>query len=200
LKPAAAEDLPPSLVPGLHTIEFTPGNESQLQRFFDSNPQYFIAVTGEPAGPTEAREEILAGPPAGWSFTKRWLIGYVEPDGSVAAMADVISDLLARGVWHIGLFIVATSRHGNGDAQTLYRGIEDWARGHGANWLRLGVVKGNVRAERFWDALGFVQTRTREGISMGKRTNAVRVMGKPLAGGSLEQYLSIVPRDRPDAT
>ena len=114
------------------------------------------------------------------------------------AMANVVSDLLAPGVWHIGLFIVATSRYGTGDAQALYRGLETWAAANGANWLRRGVVQGNVRAERFWEALGFVQTRTRSGVEMGKLTNTLRVMVKPLASGTLEQYLSLVERDRPE--
>src|SRR5205814_4167986 len=42
------------------------------------------------------------------------------------------------------------------------------------------------------------QTRTREGVQMGKLTNTVRVMVKPLAGGSIEEFLSLVPRDRPE--
>jgi len=76
------------------------------------------------------------------------------------------------------LFIVATARHGTGDAQVLNEGLEDWARANGAKWLRLGVVQGNVRAERYWESLGYIQTRTREGMQMGKLTNTVRVMVK----------------------
>jgi len=63
---------------------------------------------------------------------------------------------------------------------------------------RLGVVRGNTRAERYWESLGYVQTRTREGVQMGKLTNTVRVMVKPLAGGTIEEFLSLVPRDRPE--
>jgi hypothetical protein len=114
-------------------------------------------------------------------------------------MANVVEDLLASGVWHIGTFIVATSRHGTGDAQALYRGLEQWASANGANWLRLGVVTGNTRAERFWLSEGYVGTRTREGLPFGRQTRTVRIMVKPLAGGTLAEYLSIVPRDRPEA-
>jgi predicted GNAT superfamily acetyltransferase len=116
----------------------------------------------------------------------------------LVAMANIISDLLAPGVWHIGLFVVATSRHGTGDAQTLHHGLETWAIANGAHWLRLGVVQGNARAERFWESLGYFETRTREGIVMGKLKNTIRVMVKPLAGDSLEQYLSLIERDRPE--
>ena len=190
--------LPRSPIPGLRTIEITSVDEPTLQRFFEANPHYFVAVQGEPAAANEAHEEIHGELPPGWSYTKKWLVGYRDSEDSLQAMANVVSDLLAPGVWHIGLFIVATSRYGTGNAQALYRGLETWAAANGANWLRLGVVQGNVRAERFWEALGFVQTRTRSGVEMGKLTNTLRVMVKPLASGTLERYLSLVERDRPE--
>ncbi|HEY9068311.1 MAG TPA: GNAT family N-acetyltransferase, partial [Burkholderiaceae bacterium] len=185
---------------GGYYVEITPDREAELQRFFDANPAYFVAVGGEPARANEAHEEIHGPLPAGWSYTKKWLIGYLDARGTMVAMANVVTDLLAQGVWHIGLFIVETARHGSGEARTLHRGLEDWARSHGAAWMRLGVVQGNTRAERFWASEGYVQTRTRDGIEMGRRVNTVRVMVKPLAGGTLAAYRALVPRDRPEAS
>jgi len=192
--PATA--LPASPRPELQTIELTPARAPLLQKFFDENPAYFLATSGEPAGPGEAIDEITSELPAGWSFTKRWIIGYANQSGSLAAMANVITDLLAVSVFHIGTFIVATERHGTGDAQALYQGLEGWASSNGAAWLRLGVVQGNTRAERFWASLGYIPVRERPGIHMGSRSVTVRNMVKPLTGCSLEQYLSLVPRDR----
>ena len=34
---------------------------------------------------------------------------------------------------------------------------------------------------------------------MGKRLNTLRVMAKPLAAGSVSEYLAAVARDRPDS-
>ena len=190
--------LPASPIQGLHTIELLPEREAGLQRFFEANPQYFIAVNGEPAGPNEAPEEIHAELPAGWPFTKKWLVGHADANGELVGMVNVITDLLAPRVWHIGLFMVATARHGTGDAQALYRSTEDWAASNGATWMRLGVVLGNARAERFWARQGYAQARTRTAVPMGRLVNSVSVMVKPLAGGTLCDYLSLVPRDRPD--
>jgi GNAT superfamily N-acetyltransferase len=189
--------LPSSRVAGLRAVELTATWEPRLQRFFESSPEYFNAVLGEPAGPDEAHEEIHGELPSGWSFTKKWLIGYVDGVDAMVAMANVIEDLLAPTVWHIGLFILATSRHGSGDAQLIVGGLESWALERGAEWLRLSVVKGNSRAERFWESLGFQDARVREGVEMGKRGNSMRVMFKPLSGGTRERYFSIIDRDRP---
>jgi ribosomal protein S18 acetylase RimI-like enzyme len=100
-------------------------------------------------------------------------------------------------VWHIGLFIVATQAFGTGLAAELHDALLDWARAHGARWMRLGVVAGNERAERFWRRRGYVETRVRDGIAMGARVNSVRVMVRPLDGGRVDDYLGLVARDRP---
>jgi GNAT superfamily N-acetyltransferase len=191
--------LPLSPISGLRTVELTAELAPRLQRFFEDNPEYFIAVNGEPAGPDAAQETIHRGPPPGWTFAKKWLIGYVATGGSLVAIADVITDLLAPGVWHVGLFILATEHHGSGEAQIIMGGLESWAIVNGAKWLRLGVVQGNARAERFWESLGFQDARIREGVEMGRRKTSMRIMYKPLAGGTREQYLSLIDRDRPEA-
>jgi GNAT superfamily N-acetyltransferase len=194
--PTTCLPVPPIL--GLHTVELTPDRAPELQRFFEDNPAYFLATSGEPAGPDEAYEEITGEVPPGWEFTKKWVFGYVNEHGSMVAMANVITDLLAPSVWHIGTFILATARHATGDAQTLYRGVERWAADNGAVWMRLGVVLGNTRAERFWRSQGYIAVRLRDGIQMGGRTNTVQNMVKPLADSTLEPYFTLVPRDRPE--
>ena len=121
----------------------------------------------------------------------------IETKKTIAAMANVVQDLLAPKVWHIGFFIVESTRQGNGDAQAIFQGLETWAQSHGAHWLRLGVVLGNTRAESFWKSMGFIETTQRLGVEMGQRINTIRVMFKPLCGGTVDQYLALVERDRP---
>jgi GNAT superfamily N-acetyltransferase len=169
-----------------------------LQGFFDCNPEYFVTVTGLPPKPSEAQDEIHDTPPEGMSYTRVWVIGFVDGEGALVAMASVVSDLLAPAVWHIGLLIVASALHGSGVAPSLYGHLEGWIRDSGARWLRLGVVQGNARAERFWERSGFRETRKRGGVQMGARVNTIRVMVKPLAGGTLPEYLALVARDRPE--
>jgi len=175
-------------------------DSAELQRFFDENPEYFVIVTGQGPHPSEATDEIDRALPDGWAFTKKWVMGFVDEADSMVGMAEVVSDLLKRRVWHIGLFIVATRLHGSGIGQLLYGNLERWAHGQGAHWMRLGVVEGNTRAERFWQRCGFVDVRKRVGVQMGARTHTIRVMVKPLDGGSLEEYLALVARDSPDAS
>jgi hypothetical protein len=170
----------------------------RLQRFNESNPEYFLIVGGEAPRPTEAKEEFEYLPPADMSYTKRWMLEFRGAGEEMVGMANVVSDLLAGKVWHIGLFIAATTLHGSGAAREMYGSLEWWMRMQGARWSRLGVVQGNLRAERFWERQGYVETRKRVVEEVGRRTNTIRVMSKPLAGGTIAEYLALVARDRPE--
>jgi ribosomal protein S18 acetylase RimI-like enzyme len=170
-----------------------------LQRFFEENPEYFLIVEGGLPGPGVARKEYEDRPPAGWGWDGRWLVRVADPAGAMVAVADVVRNLLAPGVWHIGLFVVAARLHGTGEAESIYRALEDWMRGGGARWLRLVVALGNARAGRFWDRMGYSEVRRREGVLAGRQVNTMRMMVKPLAGEGVAAYLERVPRDRGEA-
>jgi len=180
-------------------VELRAADEADLQRFYDANPEYSLAEDGEPPAADAARETFEALPPAGWPFQRKWVLGFRDDDGALVGMADLLSNLFVEGVWHIGLFIVATPLHGHGAAEVLYDGLEAWMIERGAEWARLGVVAGNARAERFWERLGYREVRRRERIPMGQRVNDVRVMVKPLADGDIAEYLHRVARDRADS-
>jgi GNAT superfamily N-acetyltransferase len=109
-------------------VELDAEDIAGLQRFFDENPEYFVIVTGKGPQASEAADEF--GPlPEAFSYTKKWVIGFVDESGSMIGMAAVVSDLIAQHVWHIGLFIVATRLHGTGVARRLFEHLERWAQG-----------------------------------------------------------------------
>lgn len=183
----------------LSARELVAGEVPLVQALFDANPAYFQAVNGRPANPDEARAEFEELPPPHLDFSRRWFTGLFERDGTLAGVAIVVSDLGAPGVWHVALFLLATRLHGTGAARAAFAALEAWTRAGGARWLRLAVVCGNTRAERFWSANGFVETRLRHGIDTGSRINDARVMVKPLGADGLGAYLERMPRDRPGA-
>lgn len=173
-----------------------------LQRFFDANPAYFESVHGEPAQADEAQLEFDDLPPPGLAFGRKWMLRIDDEGhaaGELVAMASLFEDFIAAGVWHLGLFIVASDRHGSGQARALYAALERWVAAQGGRWLRLGVVQGNERALRFWRGRGYVMLRERGPVEMGLRMNMLDAMLKPLAGGSVDEYLALVARDRPGA-
>jgi GNAT superfamily N-acetyltransferase len=181
----------------LRAIELGTGDVPALQRFFETNPEYFLNVTGQPPAADEALHELQDEPPPDVTLRRTWPLGFVDDAGTLMAMANVASDFMADGVWLIGLFIVASPLHGTGTSEAIYRALESWIRGRGARWIRLAVVAGNAKPERFWPKVGYAEVRRRSGVEMGRRVNTLRIMVKPLAGGGVAEYLELVARDRP---
>ena len=167
-----------------------------LQAFFAGNPEYFLAVTGAPPRPDEAKQELEFRPPPGLPYEKVYVLGFLDSGDRVVATASVLTDLPAPGVWHISLFMVTSALHGTGLAALLYERLETWAKDEGASWLRLDVVVGNRKAERFWEKSGYSDVRQTI-VQFGSTTRPVRVMVKPLGGSDIEEYFREVPGDRP---
>jgi len=177
-------------------VELAEEDLPALQAFFAGNPEYFLAVTGAPPRPDEAKQELAFRPPPGLPYEKVYVLGFLDSGGQMVAMASVMTGLLAPGVWHISLFMVATALHGTGLAGLLYEGLEQWAKDEGASWLRLDVVAGNRKAERFWEKAGYMDVQRLPG-QLGSMTHVMRVMVKSLRGSDIEEYFREVPRDRP---
>lgn len=170
----------------------------RLQAFFEANPEYFRTVYGRIAKPTEAHEQLHDLPPPEMPYADRWVLAFDDERGRMVAMGGVLADFLAEGVWHIGLFIVASDLHGTGIGRAVHDALASWMRARGARWIRLGVVVGNVKAERFWERMGYREVRRRLRVAFDDGPRDLRVMVKPLDGASLEGYLERVARDRPE--
>ena len=177
--------------------EFAEAELPELQALFESNPGYFELVEGAPAEHGAARKTFESRPPADMPYTRNWMIGARDAAGALVGFIDVVEDLLAPRAWHVAFFIVAGGVHGRGVGREIYAALEQWMRGQGARWLRLGVVDGNARAERFWRAQGYAEVTRKRGVEMGRKTHTVLAMIKP-CGGTLEEYLALVPSDRPE--
>lgn len=178
----------------------------RLQAFFDANPLYFKKVFDAPAGPDDARSDLQELPPAAMPYSRQWTIGITAAADAATTSApliayiSVVADLLAPHVWHVGLFLVATAEHGTGLAQSLMRSLQAWALTHRGRYLRLGVVVGNRRGERFWLQQGFIETRQRHKLPYGALTQSVRTLVKPIAAPSLLQSPPLRPIPEPDDT
>ena len=192
----------------LFARELRPDEVPRLQAFFDANPGYFIAVNGRPPHADDAQTAFDEMPPPHLGFSRRWFLGLFSreqaeqaAEAPLAGVAIVVSDLGARGVWHLALFFVDGALQGRGVASELYAAMEAWVRGQRAQWLRLGVVEGNLRAQRFRSREGFQAVRSREGIDTGGRLNTVHVLVKPMAAqADLAAYLELTPRDWPGSS
>ena len=141
-----------------------------LQRFFEENPEYFLPCPARGRMRTRRGRSSRSARRPDWPWDGKWTIRFVDADGAIAGAGRRRVEPPAPGVWHVGLFIVATRLHGSGRASDAFDALEGWIRDGGAQWLRLNVAVGNTRAERFWERTGFAEVRRREGVRTAGRT------------------------------
>ena len=183
-----------------HVVREMPESElPRLQALYEANPEFFQIVNDRGPDADEARRQFDELPPPHLSYSRRWFAGVFDREGDLQGHLAIVSDLVLPRAWHLATFLMATRLHGSGASAETFSALESWVRSQGACWLRLGVVIGNARAERFWERCGFVDVRRRDNMDTGGRINSLRIMVKPLAGLSVHDYLQLVPRDRPDS-
>jgi GNAT superfamily N-acetyltransferase len=170
-----------------------------LQALFEANADYFEFANGVPVAPDAAAVEFDERPPPQLPYTRHWVAGLFGAGGRLDGALVVAADLGTAGVWHLALLLVDHAQRGRGLAAASVAALERWARAEGARWLRLVVLEGNTRAERFWAAQGFESTRTRTITDASGRPRVAQVRVKPLAGGTLADYRRLVPRDDPQS-
>jgi GNAT superfamily N-acetyltransferase len=181
---------------GFAAFELHADDLPALQALFETNADFFLLCNGIPPRQDEARREFEFCPPEGLSYKKQWMLGFADDAGELIAMAAVLSEFIATTVWHISLFIVAAPLHGTGVAKELYAKLEEWMAKNGAEWSRLGAVVGNQKAERFWEKLGYIEVRRAE-EQTGNVLNITRIFVKPLRGGTVGDYLTLIKGDSP---
>lgn len=177
-------------------VEATRADVASLQAFLEANPGYTMLIEGRPVQPDAARAEFDDLPPATLGYRSvRHLLVRERAGAALDGWIQIVEDLLAPGVWHIGLFLVAEARHGSGLAQALHAALEAWAIEGGARWLRLGVAAINGRGARFWRRQGYAYVCSRDVEAGGGRVNEIWVLVKPLPGEDLAGYLAAQARD-----
>jgi len=186
--------------PRLAVHELAAGEVPALQALLEACSDFYVLVGGLPPAPDEAAEMLAERPPEHLSWTRHWCAGAFEPDGTLAGVLLVVADLGTPGCWHTALFLLHPRQRGTGAAAELHAALEAWALAQGARWLRLGVVVGNERAERFWRRCGYEALRTRPVEAADGSTRTTTAMLKCLGDAGVAEYLERVPRDQPGST
>lgn len=171
----------------------------RLQQFFDDNPDYFRNAYGAEPQPGLAASEMDDAPPPELPFEQRWVVGLFSNAGDLCGMATLWRNFIAEQVWLISLFMIARDQYGSGLAQNFYLHLERWMLNREARWIRLGVIEGSTRAERFWAQHGYTEVRRRIDTSHCPASQNIRVLVKSLKNNPLNEYLKLIVRDQPES-
>ena len=157
-----------------------PADVDRLQHLLERCSDYYELHEGW-STPADAGQYELLVPP-----------GLLQEDLFVFALQDTVGTLLGmiqllrnhpqRGLWWIGLAVVAPEQRGRGIGSGLLRHASETAAADGATAIRLAVSVHNPRGESFWTAAGFRpegEPRMAPAARSG-HTDTVRIMSRHL--------------------
>ena len=150
------------------------GELDAIQTLLEGCDDFSILVTGKPSEPNAARDLLLDCPP-GIDLKNKYLIGFIDSKKNLIGLLDVINGYPKTGVWFIGLLIFLPEQRNKGLGERAIKGLENWIRSMGAKEIRLGVVKNNKAAIRFWEKVGFHFLEKRPPAKFGLKRQVVLV-------------------------
>jgi RimJ/RimL family protein N-acetyltransferase len=132
-------------VPGyaIRLVELT--DRAKVQSLFESDPGYSEIAHGAAPGPAEA-QDLVTGLPEGKDYGDKFVYTIFDNSGDLVAVIDLIRDYPRNGLWFLGLLFVAPCCRNAGLGTSILDAICAHVKQQGGHALRLGVVRGNVRA------------------------------------------------------
>lgn len=101
-------------------------------------------------------DDMSALPP-GKDMRDKYYLGYYDKKNLIAVL-DLIMDYPAQSMAFIGFFMTDITVQNAGVGSGIIDELCECLNGMGIRKIRLGWVKGNLQAERFWHKNGFAET------------------------------------------
>lgn len=174
--------------------ELLPSDEELVQEFCAINPEYWQRISKKPPEKLMIRAELYNVGNRQVKQGRTMRIGIFDTQRNMMGVSYVVSDFLARGVWHIELFVVATALHGTGASSAIYKQLESWIISLGGQWIRLGSAVGQDQALRFWGKMGYRPLGKWDG-RIAAVDVTLQLMLKPLTTIPVIKYFKRVPND-----
>ena len=127
---------------------------SEIQSLFQSDPSYFEIVQGARPGPSEA-QSLVTTLPKGKDHSDKFVYIIFDRHGALAAVIDLIRGYPESGFWFLGLLFVAPWTRNIGLGTLIIDAICAHVKQEGGHAVRLGVVRGNVRARALYERKEF---------------------------------------------
>jgi GNAT superfamily N-acetyltransferase len=148
---------------------------AKLQELCEKCTDYFELAEGNPAG-ENAAHHILTGLPEGKQNSDKFALGvFFNNTENLIGVIDIVQNFPISGEWILGLLLIDPIYRNRGTGQEVYRALSEWCRKNAAISMRIGVLKDNDHALRFWQRLGFVEVE-RKNKKFGSKMHTVIFM------------------------
>lgn len=118
----------------------------------NSNPEYNRFENGEEARTLADMEEEFLNP--------KTISSFIKLDDTYIGIIDYLLENPKDYYPWLGLLVIHADYQGYGFGAQAFAAYENEMRKRGKQCVRIGVLKENTKAQRFWESLGFVYYNT----------------------------------------
>lgn len=150
-------------------------NVEDLQKLCENCSCYYKLMEGKKVSPN-AGKEVFYDLPKGKKLQDKIIIGIYTKSNKLIGIIDMIKDFPVDKIWFIGLMMLDPAERKKGLGEKMVKEYIKFASKNEIGKIRLGVLKENDGALKFWDRMGFKITREISNYKINKKTTTVYAM------------------------
>ena len=153
-----------------HGRQLTHADIPAINALFIRCADYALLVDGELPAP-DAAKVIFENRPLEVAAKDHFTIGLYNNSNKLIGLIEALRDYPEAGTTYIGLLLLDPDYRSGGVGSAVHNAFAAWVRRQGNKRLMLSVVEENRAALRFWQRLGYQQTRTLPPARFGQKTH-----------------------------
>ncbi|BEP28158.1 GNAT family N-acetyltransferase [Helicovermis profundi] len=126
----------------------------EIQNLCNNCSDYYLLDKGSVAD-SDAAQKILEALPNGKTYDDQFNLGIFNKSNSLIGLINIIKDYPYSNVWMLGLLMIDPSERNNGLGKLIHKEIVNIVKEENANKIRIGVLKDNINALKFWNSIGY---------------------------------------------
>ena len=123
----------------------------------------------------DVAKEIFEDIPPNKDYIDKFVFGIFNNNRDLVGIIDIVRDFPINEEWIIGLMLIEPNERERKLGKTIHKSLIKWASSLGARSFRIGVIKDNYVAMKFWTGLGYKRIKEVTMDLSGKK-NIVYVM------------------------
>ena len=125
-----------------------------IQNLCNNCADYYLLDKGTFADSDEA-QKILDALPTGKNYDDQFNFGIFNRSNSLIALINIIKDYPTSNVWMLGLLLIDPRERNKGLGKLIHKELVKIVKAEKANKIRIGVLKENKNALKFWESIGY---------------------------------------------
>lgn len=151
------------------------GGINDIQELCEQCSDYFLMDQNSRPS-SDAGRRILESLPPQKGYSDKFVFGLYDGENILIGLIDIVKNYPSEGEWMLGFLLIHPQERNKGWGKLLHKGLINWIRSQKGDKLRIGVLKENQKAFKFWSSRGYKWIKETKLQRKGKQDKVISVM------------------------